>query len=114
MNTSEVQVNGWRSEDMARLMLESAGRARVVFLTVRDPDFENNHVMDIIGDVEVRELDIDLGRSFNGPKHFWPELGEAEGREWLDSHREEIADLPADSNVRRAVEELCDDLEGRR
>ena len=88
--------------------------SQVVYLTIRDPDYENHHVMDVIGDVEVRQIDIDLGSSFNGPKNFWADMSEYDAQEWLDSHRQEVADLPEDSAVRRAVQELCDDLEGRR
>jgi hypothetical protein len=81
--------------------------ARVVHLTIRDPDYENEHITDVIGDVEIETIDVDLGRYFNGPKGFDPD----EGREWLEWTRSRVAHLPEDSNVRQRVEELCGELE---
>lgn len=89
-------------------------KPRVVFLTIRDPDYQDEHVIDEIGDVDVEIIDIDLGLSFNAPKSFWYELGEAGGEEWLAGTREEVAHLPEDSDVRQRVEELCRQLEERK
>ena len=85
--------------------------AEVVILTIRDPDYANDQVLDVIVDVKITSIDIDLGSSFDGPNHFWGDLGEVAAREWLADHRAEVAHLPIDSDVRVAVEDLCEQLE---
>lgn len=85
------------------LRVEKAGP---VVLVIRDPDHSNEFVVD--GKVAI--IDVDLGSSFNGPKDLDP--ASAGGREWLARTRAKVKHLAADSNVRRAVERLCDELEG--
>jgi hypothetical protein len=62
---------------------------QAVVLCIRDPDWENEYVVD--GD--VRMIDIDLGSSFNGPKYFNVDLDDAAQRDWLERVRGEVADL---------------------
>jgi hypothetical protein len=78
-------------------------RLTPVVLVIRDPDDENTFVVD--GDVET--IDIDLGRAFDGPKGFRA-LSDEEQREWIENTIADVAHLPVDSNVRRAVEELVE------
>jgi len=81
-------------------------KAGPVVLVIRDPDYSSEFVVD--GEVEI--IDVDLGSSFNGPKDVDPES--AWGREWLARTRARVKHLAADSEVRSAVERLCDELEG--
>jgi hypothetical protein len=78
---------------------------RPVVLVVRDPDCENEFVID--GEVET--IDVDLGRGFDGPKGF-ANLETGEQKDWTRSMLANIAHLPAESKVRRAVEELVADM----
>jgi hypothetical protein len=94
---------------IARALERIAGaldRPTPVVLTIRDPDHETVHVAD--GD--VRTVDVDLGSQFDGPKDFDPDADWA--AEWIDDTLAQVADLPADSAVRRAVEDLVEDLRG--
>lgn len=114
----DLAVNGLDRRNRERLVKCVAGtlaanRPKVITLTVRDPDYENTHTTDLLGDVEVEEFDVDLGSSFNGIKYFYSDLGEDGAEEWLEEHRQMVAHLPETSAVRRAVEHLCDFLEDR-
>lgn len=82
--------------------------ARVVTLVIRNPDYENEYVTEITGEVEVETIDVDLGSSFNGPKDF--DADADWGKEWIARRREEVAHLPEDGPVRQAVEELIGQL----
>ena len=76
-------------------------------LVIGDPDYENAFVVD--GDVDT--IDVDLGRSFDGPKGFASLAEEGQG-DWRQSMLANVADPPVDSNVRRAVEGLVAELAG--
>ena len=60
-------------------------------------------------DVDVETIDIDFGRAFDGPKGFRG-LSDAAQREWIESTLAKVAHLPADSNVRMAVNELVEEI----
>jgi hypothetical protein len=83
-------------------------KAAPVVLVIRDPDHSSEFVVD--GEVEI--IDVDRGSSFNGPKDLDPES--TWGRERLARTRAKVKHLAADSEVRTAVERLCDGLEGAR
>jgi hypothetical protein len=80
-------------------------RLTPVVLVIRDPDDENTFVVD--GEVET--IDIDLGRAFDGLKGFQA-LSDEQQREWIDGTIAKVAHLPVDSNVRKAVEELVEEI----
>ena len=70
-------------------------------LVIRDPDWENEYVVE---GGEVETIDVDLGASFDGPKHF--DASSEEGREWIADVRERVAHLDPDRPIRSRVEEL--------
>jgi hypothetical protein len=79
--------------------------ATPVVLVIRDPEYENASVVDS----EVEIVDIDLGRKFDGPNGFRA-LSDEEQRKWIELALANAAHLREDSNVRRAVEELVEDI----
>jgi hypothetical protein len=81
--------------------------ARPVVLVVRDPDYQNEFVLD--GEVET--IDVDLGSGFDGPKGF-ANLKPAEREDWTRSILADVAHLPAESKVRQAVEQLVAEMAG--
>jgi hypothetical protein len=85
--------------------------ARVVLLTIRDPDHETEHLTETEGDIEIKTVDIDLGSQFNGPKHLKEDLDDADQRDWLEQTRAQVSGLAAESPIRQRVEELCAELE---
>ena len=109
--TTDTKVTAGRNQTIRRAQLANAsatenrrGRTAVV-LVIRDPDHENTFVVD--GEAET--IDIDLGRGFDGPKGFRA-LSDEEQREWIESTIANVAHLPVDSNVRKAVEELVEEI----
>jgi len=87
--------------------LSSRVPRRPVVLVVRDPDYENEFVVD--GEVET--IDVDLGSEFDGLNGF-ANLERDEQDDWARSMLANVAHLPAGSNVRRAVEGLVAEMAG--
>jgi len=83
---------------------------RPKLLIIRDPDYETELVEEAAEEIDT--IVIDLGSRFNGPKRFTIDLDEDEQREWIDDTLFGIADLDADSPIRRRVEELVRELQG--
>lgn len=83
-------------------------KPKVVTLVIRDPDYENEHVEEVTGEVEIETIDIDLGSQFNGTKDF--DADSDWGKEWIDDTRGSVAHLPEDGPIRQRVEELINHL----
>ena len=87
-----------------RRIADSLEHQPPVVLVIRDPDYENDFVID----GAVRIIDVDLGAQFNGSKDFDAES--EQGQQWIASTLEQVADLPSGSLVRQRVEDLVDNL----
>jgi hypothetical protein len=78
---------------------------RPVVLVIRDPDYQNQFVVD----GEVDTIEVDLGRGFDGPSAF-ASLRLDQQEDWTRSVLANVAHLPAGSNVRQAAEQLVAEL----
>jgi hypothetical protein len=78
---------------------------RPVVLVIRDPDYQNQFVVD----GEVDTIDVDLGRGFDGPSAF-ASLRLDQQEDWTRSVLANVAHLPVGSNVRQAVETLVAEM----
>lgn len=96
-------IDKWLSE-----VTQGSAKAKVVTLVIRDPDYENEHVEEVTGEVDIETIDIDLGDEFNGPKDFDAESDW--GQEWIASVRERVAHLPGDGPIRQRIDQLINDL----
>ena len=77
-------------------------------LVIRDPDESNEFVVD----GEVKIIDVDLGRGYASRKELTARLaaGDYDAGEFIDALRQDLAGVPSDSPVHRALAALIEDL----